>query len=387
MLHFSLHRLKSMLRFSLHRLKSMLQVFWFFLCLGACQTDHFEQTKALMKGGKLQTNINQKTILACEFVKSSNCLSTTYDKQKDLLTNQPCCGVYTIQVVFPTDTTSYRFIVDTGSPTVISAALARKLNRKILCSYQDDLYENKPIFDVTQLDILQLPTQNEGTKFLVFEQIAAVVDSFPPHSFLASFDGIIGANVMQHAIWQFDGLQKTVALLDKASYEVAKKNAMLVPMFRNIYRVPKFHGFINQYQTKSVFHLSTGFGGGVKIPAEYWQHCNMLRIDSTQNTQVYPEFCVQNYIIEKEKLANKVANPTNLPLNSTLNSRLLYINQVRIDTLARQHISTVFSEGTSWQLGNDFLQHYVLTVDWKGRCFFLSKKQRYLAPKPTQSTK
>jgi hypothetical protein len=335
-----------------------------FFCLGACQTDHFEQTKALMKGGKLQTNINQKTILACEFVRSSNCLSNTYVEQQNLPSNKPCCGVYAIRVMFPADTTSYRFIIDTGSPTVISTALARKLKRKVLCSYQDDLYENRPIFNITQLDILQLPTKNDATKWLVFEQIAAVVDSFPTHNLLASFDGIIGANVLQHAIWQFDGLQKTVALLDKTSYETAKKNATLVPMFRNVYRVPKFHGFINQYQTKSVFHLSTGFGGGIKIPAEYWKHCNMLGIDSTQSRQVYPEFCGQNYMIEKEKTDKKVTNP--------INSRLLSIQQVRIDTLARQNVSTVFSNGISWQLGNEFLQYYVLTIDWQGRKLFFA---------------
>jgi hypothetical protein len=362
MLQVFLHRLKSMLQVFLHRLKSMLQVFGVLLCLGACQTDGFEQTKALMKGGKLQTNINQKVILACEFVRSNNCLPTTSDGQQAQPSNKSCCGVYTIRVVFPDDTTSYRFIVDTGSPTVISAALARKLKSKILCSYQDDLYENKPVFHVTKLDILQLPTKNETTKLLVFEQVAAIVDSFPAHNLLVSFDGIIGANMMQHAIWQFDGLQKTVALLDKASYEIAQKNAMFVPMFRNVYRVPKFHGFINQYQTKSVFHLSTGFGGGVKIPAEYWEHCNMLGIDSTQSTQVYPEFCGQNYIIEKEKIDTKVPN--------SINPRLLAINQVRIDTLRRQNVSTIFSNGTSWQLGNNFLQYYVLTIDWQGRKLF-----------------
>jgi hypothetical protein len=315
-----------------------------FVLLGAgCQTDPFYATKKLMKNGQLNETIAENITLQSNFEQA----------------NDNSCGFYTIKVQLLPDTTTYNFLIDTGSPTVISPKIAQKLRLKTLATYQDNLYENHPIFHITQLAAVKLPTTSKKLPSLVFQNIAAVVDSFSQASYLATYDGILGANLMQHAIWQFDGRGKQINLLaPQNSQQVAKTNKAL-PFFRNIYRVPKFHAFINDYQMKQVFCLSTGFGGGIKIPSAEWHRCHALGIDSAKQTKEIANFCQKNYMLYKDANEQK----------DTLRS--LSIDKFKADTIQKQQLQALFAAGNSWVVGNDLLKHFVVVIDWKQRKFYL----------------
>ncbi len=344
------------------------------ILLFGCQQDTFQQTKALFKGGKMNWILTQPAILATNFVQQP--LGNDSLRQANALVSkqlQNCCGVYVVQVKFANlDTATYCFVLDTGSPTVISSALARRLGLTVEWIYEDAMYKSYPRLGVTTIKNLQLPIkrliekkgvkdkkkEQDSLQWIDFEEIGTVIDSFPPHSFLAGYDGVIGANVMQSTCWLFDGKQKQVQLLDPTSAAKQKQSHQKVPFFRNIYRVPKFHAFVNQYETKQVFHLSTGFGGGVKLPLFEKKRLPTIGIDTLQFLPK-EEFaiCKTNYIIGKEMQGN----PSILVFQGF---------EFKISNFSTKNVQGILSLGRSWQVGNQVLQNYSLLIDWQEKYLY-----------------
>lgn len=304
------------------------------LLFSSCDSNNFYATRQLMKQGKLHNYQTQYT-----------------DIQLDTLINQDSNIVYTVQVNFPPKTQSYKFIVDTGSPTVISKKLANQLNIKILHSFTDYTFENHPTFYFGEIPLLQI--KNSQINNLQWKNIGVVIDSLPEN-----YDGVIGANLMQHAVWEFNLRKKQVKIYDNITQKPDLQGYSEVAFVRNLYRIPKFFGFINQFKQKQVFHLSTGFGGGIKMPLVDFQRKDLLEItyyDSLKNQGIW-----QSYLIEKEK-------------DKLIFDSVYYANiqTFRVEKLQNQNISTIFGQGNAWHVGTQFLQNYSLIVDWKNRKMYL----------------
>jgi hypothetical protein len=269
--------------------------------------------------------------------------------------------VYVIAVSFPPSTKLYNFLVDTGSPTVITPQVSQELGIKSLHNFTDYTFENHPSFVVGMVPTLQI---NQ----LQWENIGVVIDTLPQ-----GFDGIIGANLMQHALWQFFPQEQKIIIYDYAKKQLQPnlQGYTSIDLMKTVFRVPKFYGFINNFNQKQVFCLSTGFAGGIKIPAADFQRRKQLEIittspitDTKQPNNLHSLEKWQSYLIEKEKIKNE-----NGAIVYATNTAMIYT--FRTVSLQTENIAAIFSEGNTWQIGNNFLRNYMLVVDWQQRKFYL----------------
>ncbi len=326
-------------------IKSIIKIYFIciFIILSACDSDNFYRTRQLMKGGKLLNNITKPYIL--------NPIITT--NKLDSLDN----FVYSVYVNFPNDTTHYKFLVDAGSPTVISEQLAKKLQIETLYNFRDYTFENHPNFDIGIIPSLKIQE-------LSWQNIAVVIDKNISTKELTTnnYDGIIGANLMQHAIWQFKSQSKQIIL------HIQKPDLQGYTSFsfvRNLYRIPKFHAFFNQFKQKQIFHLSTGFAKGVKIPIVEWQRSAWLGFDSLHaNCKIYQDAGFDNFLIEKEK------NTLHL-YKDTIYEAMMPL--LRLDTVKIHNLPTIFGQGNAWHVGNAFWKQFDLLIDWNERKFYIKK--------------
>ena len=364
-----------------------------FIILSACDSDNFYRTRKLMKGGKLLNNITKPYIL--------NPL-TAFNNSDSLES-----FVYSVHVNFPNDTTNYNFLVDVGSPTVISEQLAKKLQIEILYNFKDYSFENHPNFDIgiiPSLKIQELSWQNIaviidkkiGDNFFCHSELVGATfrknltlssqkinnsdscemshqqaqnDKFKislPKLHGNNYDGIIGANLMQHAIWQFKWCGKRQS--KQIILHIQKPDLQgytSFPFVRNLYRIPKFHAFFNHFKQKQIFHLSTGFAKGVKIPIVEWQRSAWLGFDSLHaNCKMYQDVGFDNFLIQKEKNAFQ-------PQKDTIYEVMMPL--LRLDTVKIHNLPTIFGQGNAWHVGNAFWKQFDLLIDWNERKFYLKK--------------
>ncbi len=105
----------------------------------------------------------------------------------------------------------YRFLLDTGAPTIVSRALAEALELKPLVEV--------PVGDVTgrkkPMGIVVLPEIAMGG--IAFRKIRALVNTDDTNLVFGCFeiDGFIGSNLLSSSILQLDFRQNTLVLTDK----------------------------------------------------------------------------------------------------------------------------------------------------------------------------
>ncbi len=344
-----------------HKLAKIVSIFVFYslflTIICACDSNNFYRTRNLMKSGNLTNYSIENSTL--------NPIIETDSLKK---------FVYTINITFQNDTTNYTFLIDTGSPTIISTKLATKLAIQTSHSFIDKTFENDVKFDFAILP--QIKVGN-----LVYENIGVVIDSILPKKYANkankkqdykesnSYDGVIGANLMQYHAWLFDPKNKKIIIYDNNKQKYDTEGYLSVSFVRNLYRIPKLYGFINKFKQKQIFHLSTGFSGGVKMPLADFQRSTKLGLDSLKaiiNTNIefnnYASFA--NYLIEKENNIDKTYIDTSYQILMPL---------LKLDSIKSYNLPTVLGQGNAWHLGNAFWKDFMLLIDWKERKFYIKR--------------
>ncbi|WP_051285422.1 aspartyl protease family protein [Aequorivita capsosiphonis] len=166
-------------------------------------------------------------------------------------------------VVQPTiDGKVYNFIMDTGATNIISKELAEKLNLNILGTEKvSDIQGAIQDMSYAKIESISLG----GIHFL--DTTTGISDFFTeifPYNCL-KIDGIIGSNLMQHAIWDFDFKNKEIRITDreikldiKSSYTESK----LYVGYGGIASVTSFINGTKIYNNPIDF----GYDGGIVIP-------------------------------------------------------------------------------------------------------------------------
>lgn len=111
-----------------------------------------------------------------------------------------------ISVVISGET--YKFLLDSGAPNVISPDVAKKINAKKISRMNNrDSQGNSSVEDIVTIDNILIEDIN-------FFNTAAVVIPFDNTPYLAcmKIDGIIGANLMKKAIWKIDYKSQVITI-------------------------------------------------------------------------------------------------------------------------------------------------------------------------------
>jgi hypothetical protein len=305
-----------------------------FLFLGqmACETDHYETTKKLMKEGELVFN------------------KSYYDLPLQIIHTDSTANafVWATKVRFPPDTTQHLFLIDTGSPTVVNLEILQKVQKSILFTYYND-YQNVS-YDISQVDSLAIGEA-------VFSQIAVVVANFSSQSFFDNYQikGIIGGNMIEKGLWYFDGQKRTVSLHQTLQTVPKHSNFQPFPIVRDVFRVAKTYLFFNQFPQKQLTTLHTGFAGGLKVPLDEWQRSGYLGFDSLgAKLLINEQVKAVNFWTMKQAQKLDTSYFTTTPV-------------VRLGGFLATNLPVVFRKGLDYQLGTVFMQQHQWIFDTKNR--------------------
>jgi len=156
---------------------------------------------------------------------------------------------------------TYRFIVDSGTPTLVSKELAQSLNMKIIDSVDAyDAYNKAKKNQYVRIENIEIGK-------IDFVGTAALINDFNSIPLWASLDvdGFIGSNLMQHAIWDIDFSQKQITITDNESNLSLPENIIENKMFVGVAGLPSIACKINGEKIWN-FQVDLGYNGDIVIP-------------------------------------------------------------------------------------------------------------------------
>ncbi len=229
---------------------------------------------------------------------------------------------------------SLTLLVDTGSPTYLSPRLMQNL--PFVGDFQmTDAKGNKK--DVTFF-LTNLKIQNT-----VFQEIA-VGELEGSEVSAKEIDGVIGANLMQHCLWQIDYARKKIYFSNQLSLLPTQPQTYPISFIKNIFSVPCVQLTINQFPQRPTFWVSTG---------------NPYAISLNQ------------YFTGLRYSAGFVDEPDTLKVGQDI---IFATTTQHLEVGGRSvyAVPTLFSNAPNTRLGNEFLKNYVLTIDWANRKLYLT---------------
>lgn len=142
---------------------------------------------------------------AAKYLKQGNVLEKNF---KTTIPFEYRIGHIVIKVQIQGET--YDFILDTGAPNVLSKELNAKLGMLPLGSVDvGDIYGDTQKLEYTKINKIKIG----GVNFL--ETVAVISDFNSVTSFpCLDVDGLIGSNLMRHAVWDFDFKKQIITITD-----------------------------------------------------------------------------------------------------------------------------------------------------------------------------
>ncbi|MFD2909684.1 aspartyl protease family protein [Flavobacterium ardleyense] len=236
----------------------------------------------------------------------------------------------------------YDFILDTGASNVISKELAEKLNVIPLGTEEvGDINKKKQQLKYTKIDDIQIG----GINFK--ETIAAKVDLNSGELACIKADGLIGANLMRFAVWDFDFKNQLITI----SSDEKKLNIPSDAIESKVY-----------IGTASKLSMTTQVNGKTVLK-------NLVDLGNTSNAYLsYSAFIKQK---KSQKITNYVKGSgyTSIGMYGKAEPKNEY--SVKIDNIKiGDHIITNKIMGVksgSTNLGLPFFKNYRLILNWKSK--------------------
>lgn len=167
----------------------------------------------------------------------------------------------------------YSFLLDTGTPNIISRELAESLklehvyHKKYLDSQDNSLELSLTVID--ELNIGGISFINNATTIHNF-------DKSPPTIRCLNISGVIGANLMKKAVWEFDFEKNEITIISRKNY-VTKNDDIRI-------------GF------------TTGYSGTPKVP---------VSINGISDGKTYVDFGAKGFYKSSKKTYNKLCSKAN----------------------------------------------------------------------------
>ena len=239
----------------------------------------------------------------------------------------------------------YKFILDTGAPTVISMELYEALGLKeerALRVVDSQKNKAKQILSV-------IPSLRLGN--MEFRNIACVaIDLKAMSTACFGIDGFIGANLLSELIWQFDYANKeAIASRDITAFGVDTFDLALA-FHEDNKKTPKVNGEVNG--RKLSFTFDTGSSGHVSVFNDYAHH-----MEATNG----------------ERFITSYGSGALGIYGAAANERMFTMKQaVTLDGRTFEH--QLIEGGKSNLLGNRFLKDHLFVLDWSTRRVYLDRR-------------
>lgn len=236
---------------------------------------------------------------------------------------------------------TYNFILDTGATNVISEKLAEELNVNILGTEKvSDIKGDIQDMNFAEIESITLgETQFSNT----IVGISNFTEIYPYNCF--QVDGIIGANLMQLAIWDIDFENKVIRITDQESKLNLPEKIKESKIYIGYGGVSSVTAFVNNTKIYN-YTIDFGFDGGIVIP--------------------YSE--VENQI-EDGRIQNFVKGYGDMPIGAfgesdKNNFFIAKIDEYRFGDIIAKNRITYSDETTTHRIGLDFFKDYRVILNW-----------------------
>lgn len=244
---------------------------------------------------------------------------------------------------------TYRFLLDTGAPNVLSKELCEKLKLKKSRSIKTvDSQGNSSVLDYVKVPKITI-------KNAVFTSTTAAVADLKHADAIAclNIDGLIGSNLMRKAYWQIDSKNNIVRIATSRNKLVVPENSYSIPFTTEITGTPLIHLKIGQTTIKAL-KMDTGSVGFLSTDYEY-----------------YNELKTNEYILaERSSYGTSSVGLFGTSEKDTIKQVLLKNFSMGNLMLSDQIIDLKRSKHSL--LGMSFLKNYLVTIDWNNNVLFLS---------------
>ncbi|MFV0566734.1 MAG: retropepsin-like aspartic protease [Flavobacteriaceae bacterium] len=156
---------------------------------------------------------------------------------------------------------NYNFILDTGTPTLISKNIAQTLNLKVIDSVNaSDVFNKEQSNEYVRIKNIRIGT-------IDFVDTVALINDFNSIPMWSSLDidGFFGANLMQHAVWDIDFNKNQITITDNESKLNLPEKIIENKFFIGYDRTPAIGCKINGEKIWN-FTVDFGFSGDIVIP-------------------------------------------------------------------------------------------------------------------------
>lgn len=233
---------------------------------------------------------------------------------------------------------SYDFLLDTGAPTLVSNDLFNKLGLSTKdISIIRDSQGNRGATRVGLLSEIYLGD-------VKFENIPVYSFDLAQNPALAclKIDGIIGANLMQHAIWEIDFPNNQLTISNTPSSSLAPG----IPFTTSPQKSPYLNVNLGDQKSYSVL-LDLGFNGEFDLA---WEDFDEL---SSQKTLEYPQVALgaSGYGLMGKQSYDTI--------------KQAQLAELRLSNDLKFSPATEFAKNSKRKVGVDLFKHGKLTLNWK----------------------
>lgn len=233
------------------------------------------------------------------------------------------------------------FILDSGAPMTIAPQLERELGLKrvadIALTGPESEHLTVPVTRIPQISIAGLG----------FKDVGAVVDWVEPPNKLAclSSAGLMGASLLQTAIWQIDFQEENITISNSLSKLRGLEQAMKIPFVRSdASGSPRIAVGVSDADDVSLL-IDLGFNGSIAIPKALLAQSG----DRIADTAPTEEGQVSSTVFGAKSAEVSIAR----------------MRELRIGDLRLQDFPVVTGTAVSdFHVGIEFLRHFRVTLDW-----------------------
>ncbi len=247
--------------------------------------------------------------------------------------------------------TASTFILDSGAPMTIAPKLVQQLGIKPAASVALAGPEGGQL----EVPVVSLP--EVAIAGLAFRNVGAVVDWVEPPDTLAclSTSGLLGASLLQAAIWQIDFETQQITVTDSLSTLRGLQDAIKLPFKRSdAAGSPRILVGVSDADNVSLL-IDLGFNGSIAIPMALLESAGD-RIADTAPTEV-------------GQASSTVFG------NKPSEVRIARLRELRIGDLRLKDFPVVTGTAVSdFHVGIEFLRHFRVTLDWLNNDLYLERR-------------
>lgn len=240
---------------------------------------------------------------------------------------------------------NYNFLLDTGSPTLVSKEFAESLNMKVIDSVKaGDAYDYKLQNKYTRLEKVKIGT-------IDFSETTALINDFNAVPIWSSLnvDGFIGANLMQHAVWDIDFAQQQITITDDESKLNLSEEIIENKLFIGVAGLPSIACKINEKKVWN-FLVDLGYNGEIVVPfSEFKKQTENGEISDFKKSETQGVIGIYG------------------KQNTTRESYTGIIDEIEFGNATIENVKVYSEQYLEKRFGLDFFKNYRVIINWDSK--------------------